>query len=211
MVRFNITRQKIHLANAGKYFSAFTVAVFGVLHPKYSQSEEDRTAHNIYRAAWIAVFVFATLYQFSWDVFMDWGLSVKNCRRLTFPKALYAVFVPADLALRFLWTLTLIPADTADGPITADGMKIIAPFLAIAEVFRRLGWTLIRVEYEHLCNADSFSRIDFVPLHGEEEEEEEKEEAAREEGRDKTSLVVELGIVGAAVAVVSSLAYFSPN
>jgi len=130
---------------------------------------------------------------------------------LTFPKWVYVAFVPADLLLRFLWTLTLIPDDTdSDGLVTYDIMRTIAPFLAISEVCRRLGWCLLRVENEFINNADSFSRIDFVPLQGEEGDSKEEEEE-KEEGRNIKTLVWELAVVGAAVCVISSLAYLAPH
>jgi len=85
MVRYNSTRERKHLFNAGKYFSAFTVVIFGVFNSNFSKKEDhdgddDAFAHNVYRAVWIAVFIAATLYQFWWDIFMDWGLSVRDCR-----------------------------------------------------------------------------------------------------------------------------------
>ncbi|GMI20799.1 hypothetical protein TeGR_g11742 [Tetraparma gracilis] len=209
MRRYNSTRERTHLMNAGKYFSAFTVVVFGVIHPDYAHGE-DSVAHNVYRGVWIGLFIFATLYQYTWDVLMDWGLSWTDCRKLTFPKWLYGIFIPLDLVMRFLWTLTLIPIDNDDGPFDTVIVQALSPFLAIVEVTRRLGWALLRIEHEYVSNKDSFERVDFVPVHGEEGGEQEEQER-EEEGKNLTSLVWELGLVGGGIIVVSTLAYISPS
>jgi hypothetical protein len=118
--------------------------------------------------------------------------------------------VPADLVLRFMWTLTLIPDDTEDGPVAYDFLVAVGPFLALFEVCRRLGWCLLRVENEFVSGSNNHTRVDFVPMHGEEGdskmEEEEKEE--RKDGKD---LIWEIGIVGGGIVVISSMAYFAPG
>jgi hypothetical protein len=61
-----------------------------------------------------------------------------------------------------------------------------------------------------VSNKDSFERVDFVPVHGEEGGEQEEQER-EEEGKNLTSLVWELGLVGGGIIVVSTLAYISPS
>jgi hypothetical protein len=53
--------------NAMKYATAQTVAMYGLHH-------KNATAKPV----WIAAFVFATLYQYAWDVFVDWDLVSKS-------------------------------------------------------------------------------------------------------------------------------------
>ncbi|CAN0493514.1 unnamed protein product, partial [Ectocarpus sp. 8 AP-2014] len=58
------TRQRWpHLGNALKYATAMSVSLFGTFQPQMKSSW-----------VWVFCFVFATLYQFSWDVVMDWDL-----------------------------------------------------------------------------------------------------------------------------------------
>ncbi|CAM9573445.1 unnamed protein product, partial [Phaeothamnion confervicola] len=52
-----------HLGNALKYATAMSVSLFGTFRPGLHDSP-----------TWISAFVGATLYQFAWDVFMDWDL-----------------------------------------------------------------------------------------------------------------------------------------
>ena len=78
---------------------------------------------NIFQASdyqYIGVAVFATLYSYSWDLVMDWGLlrgtqEGKNGwllrDRLKFPPIYYYFSILTNLILRFSWTLTLIPTN----------------------------------------------------------------------------------------------------
>lgn len=76
-----------HLANAAKYALSQTVTLFGAFHPLYleltpevrdpSNSNSNGSSNNnnnIFQGFWMLVFVGSSLYSFTWDVFMDWGL-----------------------------------------------------------------------------------------------------------------------------------------
>jgi len=69
-----------HLANAGKYALSQTVTLFGAFHPLYleygPQMREEKI--NLFQIFWLLVFVSSSLYSFTWDVFMDWGLGRKE-------------------------------------------------------------------------------------------------------------------------------------
>ncbi|CAN0440229.1 unnamed protein product, partial [Discosporangium mesarthrocarpum] len=52
-----------HLGNALKYATAMSVSLFGTFRPGLRNSK-----------MWVFCFVFATLYQYCWDIFMDWNL-----------------------------------------------------------------------------------------------------------------------------------------
>jgi len=125
-------------------------------------------------------FVGTTLYQYFWDVRMDWGLG--NCgSKNTFlrdkliykSKILYFLAIIIDLVLRFFWTLSLLP-EKGIGPFPVH-IQVCIPFLtplteattnaillqlyldpvfASAEVFRRSMWSYLRVEYEHTVRYD---------------------------------------------------------
>jgi hypothetical protein len=118
---------------------------------------------------WVFCFVLATVFQFVWDLTMDWGLVVRassrsasstSClgwslrhTRLLGPQWLYLVVISANLLLRFAWTLTLMPADVSKAEsLTLYGiiMNHIGPLIAAAEVARRMVWGFFRLEHEQL-------------------------------------------------------------
>ncbi|GMH85966.1 hypothetical protein TrST_g9959 [Triparma strigata] len=203
VVRYSTTRSPWpHLANAGKYFFAFTVVIFGVFHDSWTKGNADGSA---YRIVWIVFFGIATMYQWFWDVAMDWGIK-KGRPVYLFPKFVYVSFVPMDLVLRFLWVLSLVPYD-ASSPFGSNIVTATAPFLAIAEVFRRLAWCLLRVENEHISNASNYRKVNFVPL--EQFEGKEGEEGEEGERIMRRRLTLEIFGVLVLVGVVTSLAYFS--
>merc|ERR1712224_675698 len=94
-------------------------------------------------SVWVACFIFATLFQFSWDLTQDWGMIVispprhatatsastgvaaVDCligtsfsfrqTRLLGPVSTYILVIVFNLILRFSWTLTLLPAPVTVG------------------------------------------------------------------------------------------------
>jgi hypothetical protein len=197
-----------HLVNAGKYLSAFSVMIFGYIH------KDDMT--SLVHALWVASFILATIYQFTWDILVDWGLSKTsfflddNSRLL--PRKLYGAFIPLDLVLRFAWMMSLIPAktvDTAVRPFGDDLQTLLMPFLAAAEVARRMGWLLVRVENEFNCKKQEEEME--VTLLGTREEEEETDgnEEAEKESETKKWLLVELSFSVFVIGSITVLAYVS--
>jgi hypothetical protein len=65
------TRKKYHLFNAGKYMSAISVILFNTLHTTIDSGE-----WGTFRYIWIVAVVISTMYSFSWDIIMDWGLLI---------------------------------------------------------------------------------------------------------------------------------------
>ena len=148
-----------HMANAAKYTSAIVVISFGTFHPQLRENP-----------LWILCFVGATLFQFVWDLTMDWGLVVRassrgasaQCSflgwslrhtRLLGPQWVYLVVISANLLLRFAWTLTLLPADLSKAEsLTLYGVitKHVGPLIAAGEVARRMVWGFFRLEFEQL-------------------------------------------------------------
>ncbi|CAB1112597.1 unnamed protein product [Ectocarpus sp. CCAP 1310/34] len=128
------TRQRWpHLGNALKYATAMSVSLFGTFQPQMKSSW-----------VWVFCFVFATLYQFSWDVVMDWdllrwdGKSLRLRPRLLYRnKTLYTSVAVVNLLLRFLWTVTLVP-ENAPNLFPHDFQIYLSPFIAAAEIVRRL-------------------------------------------------------------------------
>mmetsp|Transcript_1491 Transcript_1491/g.2461 ORF Transcript_1491/g.2461 Transcript_1491/m.2461 type:complete len:847 (-) Transcript_1491:37-2577(-) len=122
-----------HMGNALKYTSAIVVIAYGTY-------QERLRSHPL----WIAALVFATLFQFTWDITQDWGMVeihppraaalmdisqstgvpgvdyILNCSigfretRLLGPAGVYALVMLFNLCLRFAWTLTLLPAPSEE-------------------------------------------------------------------------------------------------
>uniref|UniRef100_A0A7S3M1D3 EXS domain-containing protein n=1 Tax=Spumella elongata TaxID=89044 RepID=A0A7S3M1D3_9STRA len=142
-----------HIGNALKYTSAIVVISFGTFQPAIRSNP-----------VWIGAFVFATLFQFAWDLTQDWGmvqftpprhdiptasssgLAAVDClvhtrvsfrkTRLLGPLRNYLAVILFNLTLRFAWTLTLLPA-----PAVADGASPLFVF-----AMRHLGPLLASLE-----------------------------------------------------------------
>lgn len=169
-----------HMGNALKYTSAVLVISHGTFQPHLRQ--------NSY---WIASFVGATVFQFLWDVFQDWGMLIISLppavdkrrnenrsshnnsgsgrnnfldrlgdirirvrtKRLLGPAWIYFVVMIANLALRFAWTLTLLPTEdeeASEHSIYRSFLRHVGPFVAAAEIMRRMVWGFFRLEYEQI-------------------------------------------------------------
>ncbi|KAL3772850.1 hypothetical protein ACHAWO_002680 [Cyclotella atomus] len=168
-----------NLPNAFKYAMSQTVTLFGTFHPLYLMSARNhditeegtdiilKHRKNLFQAFWMCLFIASSLYSFIWDVYMDWGLGRKEFGflgpRLMFPsKSYYYMVICADLILRFMWVLTLVPPDS--------GAKFELPAYLTAvtmtvELFRRTIWSFFRLEHEQRQNTLGFRRVHVVPLH----------------------------------------------
>jgi hypothetical protein len=174
LVRYRDTGRRMpHLPNALKYAVAHTVVIFSAYH-REELTPRSRNDFDATQVAFLACFVFATLYQYVWDVRMDWmlgrwgdGSGSRGLRaRLMYAPVVYWVAVVADFFLRFIWTLTLVPSDAESLPIAFRSITLhLKPLLGAIEILRRGMWSLIRVESQHLSNYERFRRIDFIPLH----------------------------------------------
>ena len=121
-----------HIGNALKYTSAIFVISYGIYQP-----------HIRHNPIWIGCFIFATLYQFIWDLTQDWGMIIITPPRhmiathlssgissidcllnttISFRRTrllgsiyIYIIVILFNLLLRFSWTLTLLPVPIDDG------------------------------------------------------------------------------------------------
>jgi hypothetical protein len=72
--------------------------------------------YQILSSLYVPLYVFSTLYSYTWDITMDWGL-LRGTKpghrllrdRLKYPKYLYYFSAITNFFLRFAWLLTLIP------------------------------------------------------------------------------------------------------
>lgn len=110
-----------HLANATKYALSQTVTLFGAFHPLYMEylPETRNQELNLFQIFWMIVFVSSSLYSFTWDVFMDWGLGRREYNflgpSLMYPRRYYYYAVMAidlgtynnlPLVLHTVWDFT---------------------------------------------------------------------------------------------------------
>ncbi|KAL3800524.1 hypothetical protein ACHAW5_009034 [Stephanodiscus triporus] len=145
---------------------------------------------TLFQYFWFGLFISSSLYSFCWDVYMgestngtkecnqciscirhhtiiDWGLGRRDCGylgpRLMFPKqSCYYCVICADLVLRFMWVLTLVPPQSGAQFILPNYLSAIQMIL---ELFRRTIWGFFRLEHEHRQNTEGFRRVTVVPLH----------------------------------------------
>ena len=96
-----------HLANAFKYAMSQTVTLFGAFHPLYLLHNRHQAGKiNWFQFFWLILFVSSSLYSFTWDVYMDWGLGRKKYgwlgQTLMYPRRYYYYSVMAlDLGKSF--------------------------------------------------------------------------------------------------------------
>ena len=159
-----------HLANASKYALAQLVTLTGAFHPLYlevalrnGKSNHDRH----YQFFWTFIFFASSLYSFTWDVYMDWGLGRKEYGylgpRLMYPKkSVYYCTIAMDLVLRSMWVLSLLPPSSGAAFALPQYLYSLQ---VILELFRRTVWGFFRLENEHRSNVSGYRRVDFVPLH----------------------------------------------
>jgi len=167
-----------NLANAFKYAMSQTVTLFGAFHPLYmlhmnkkmlyeAEIALESNANNIFQVFWMGLFICSSLYSFTWDVYMDWGLGKPQYQglgpRLMFPNRLhyYGVIV-IDLVLRFMWVSTLLPPQSG---ASFELPQYLTALTMSLELMRRTLWGFFRLEHEHRANTEGYRRVDFVPLH----------------------------------------------
>jgi len=158
-----------HLGNAMKYATAMMVGLYGLNHKNAKSSP-----------IWIASFVFATLYQYTWDIFMDWDLvRFEPPSRSTKRKSSFRPGAKGHKGLlggwRVVWRRPLLyhrPGVYLAIAVANLGLRFfwtlslipeggeeawqktiqvrLSPVLAGAEICRRCVWSFLRLENEHL-------------------------------------------------------------
>lgn len=200
-----------HLANSFKYALSQTVTLFGAFHPLYLlhyHKKDNMWGTDLFQLFWMGLFVTSSLYSWFWDVYVDWGLGRVDYAflgpRLMFPKKLhYYSVIFADLFLRFMWVLTLVPPQSGAKFELPNYLNAIT---MIVELFRRTLWSFFRLENEHRCNTSQFRRVDFVPLHFDTGHNHKYKQKAEERGWTVLAEVLAVSIAVIAVSVSSIIA-----
>jgi xenotropic and polytropic retrovirus receptor 1 len=192
--RYNDTgKRHPNLPNALKYALAMLVTLAGVFNPALKERDKN-TAITPFQIFWIMAYFASTLYSWAWDVIMDWNVFDFNnkeggyvrSRRVIENVWVYYIVSFVDLILRFFWTWTLIPNESAANFSALN--LFMAPFAAILEIFRRSMWSVFRLENEQLNNTAGYRDVTHIPLHyeskfdmksGEEPQSEEDKEKLR--------------------------------
>ena len=146
-----------YLGNSLKYFLAAQVVILGVFF------EPQKKNHF---SIWVVLYVFATVYQILWDIFMDWEMfswKIRDNRfelrknRLYSSKSVYVAIMVLNIILRFGWILNFIPMQylsqttgVLEYTFSADFSTFVSPLLACAEIIRRTLWGFLRFELEAL-------------------------------------------------------------
>jgi len=160
--RYQLTKQKANLGNAGKYGVACSVVIVGGING-YQTYPGTWTPM---RDAWLVAFIFATCYNYLWDIFMDWGLGNRGYNMLR--KQLlyrphvwvYYYVICSNLIFRFAWTAYITPVQIDVG----IQPEFFATILALVEIFRRFTWSVFRVEYEQVHNIGENRALTFATL-----------------------------------------------
>eukprot|EP00128_Syssomonas_multiformis_P001712 Colp12_sorted_trinity150504_noHs@20065 len=154
-----------HLTNAGKYSTTFLVVIFSSLDAiSRAQSGAD---WSTLRTWWVVAAAASSCYAYVWDVRMDWGLFSSNTnkspllrRELLYPPWFYYSCVVGDILFRLLWILTTSPQQFGIS-LQSD---VFVSVIALAELFRRFVWNMVRVENEYLNDCGNFRADVNVPL-----------------------------------------------
>ncbi|XP_045540041.1 xenotropic and polytropic retrovirus receptor 1 [Papilio machaon] len=150
-----------HLVNAGKYSTTFFVVLFATLRTMYSQNYTD-SYDNPFLYAWFVCQLVSSLYTYTWDVKMDWGLfscgpSAENKflrEEIVYSPGFYYFAIVEDFVLRFIWTVSFVL--TENKLVSGETMvSILSPL----EVIRRFIWNFFRLENEHLNNCGKFRAV----------------------------------------------------
>ncbi|KAK0181164.1 hypothetical protein PV327_003470 [Microctonus hyperodae] len=155
-----------HLANAGKYSTTFLVVITATLRQYYANNYSNHL-ESPWLWLWVVSCVINSIYSYTWDIKMDWGLLDSNAGENKFLREevvysaagfYYFAFVE-DFILRFIWIPSYILVEYKY--VSSDLMtSIIAPL----EVFRRFIWNFFRLENEHLNNCGKFRAVRDISI-----------------------------------------------
>ncbi|XP_012286703.1 xenotropic and polytropic retrovirus receptor 1 homolog isoform X1 [Orussus abietinus] len=155
-----------HLVNAGKYSTTFLVVISATLR-SYHADKYTNNWDSPWLWMWLASCIFNSIYSYTWDIKMDWGLLDSNAGENKFLReevvyssaSFYYFAIIEDFFLRFSWVASYILIEY--GYISNDLMTSIS---APLEVFRRFIWNFFRLENEHLNNCGKFRAVRDISI-----------------------------------------------
>lgn len=158
--RYVVTSSVEHLVNSMKYALSLTVILVNALHNILDVDE-----WGPFRILWLVVIIFSTLFNFTWDVTMGWGLLRRGSKHnfllrdhLMYPIPMYYAAIAFNLVARFAWAGTLSLNFFPEANI-----EFFRFFFGSVELLRRAVWSLLRVEWEMMCNDEQSRKHEFVP------------------------------------------------
>eukprot|EP01105_Mastigella_eilhardi_P018854 TRINITY_DN43_c0_g1_i1.p1 TRINITY_DN43_c0_g1~~TRINITY_DN43_c0_g1_i1.p1 ORF type:complete len:815 (+),score=147.70 TRINITY_DN43_c0_g1_i1:34-2478(+) len=149
------SHDKWPLVNAGKYLSNILVSLCAGLHGTFP-------ANPFFTVAWCILALLSTTYNYSWDLYFDWGM-MRNFRRKPFllrdtlmfrRQWVYYIVMLVNLLMRLGWVFTISP--TTIGFFSPFQKEVLGSVLACIEIMRRGMWNVYRVENEHINNCDKY-------------------------------------------------------
>ncbi|UKJ90192.1 hypothetical protein MACJ_001123 [Theileria orientalis] len=150
----------LHMGNMIKYVSAMICVIISSI--KWSSLTQVQSSALI-----VTCYLLATLYNFLWDYFIDWGLSLppnifkrRNNRKM-YGKNSYYLACLVNLVCRFTWALTVTPFTMMED--REISLNILILIISIVEIFRRIVWVTFRMETEHLLNSYKYRTALWVP------------------------------------------------
>lgn len=148
--RYKYNRHPSNLGNAGKYTVACIVVIVGGING-YQNYPGTWTPM---RFVWLGAFIVATMYNFTWDIFMDWDLGKPKYhflrKQLLYRPHVWVYYylIFSNLLFRFAWTAYITPTQIYVG----IAPQFFATILAVVEILRRFTWSVFRVEREQVAN-----------------------------------------------------------
>jgi hypothetical protein len=144
-----------HVINGIKYMAAIVTTIVagidGIFFPAAGWSA--------IRITWLVCNVLGTFIRLYWDFRMDWGvIPMQNAKQRKYSMKFFVFSIVFNLLARFMWLFAFVIKIT-----TAAVFNFII-VLGSVEVLRRGLWNLIRVENEHVNNADRFRAVTDVPI-----------------------------------------------
>ena len=142
--------------NCGKYLFSILLAV----------SSYYASTVSFFSKTWLLIGVVSTIYSFSWDIKMDYGMLQKGANyplrnKLSYSKKqVYYVALILNFFMRFAWGLTITP----DYVYTFVRPEFFLMLLYLIEMFRRGMWNFFRVELKHIEICSQFKVCPPVSL-----------------------------------------------
>ncbi|KAL9642144.1 hypothetical protein ABK040_007149 [Willaertia magna] len=171
--------QKSQLLNALKYLCALLVIIFNTLHVNLERADD----WGPFRWIWIFIIPVSTLYAFTWDILMDWGLFtikrynkttdtnnsiltkvkrilgfeiVMRNRRLYRNKGVYRLAILFNCIARFAWAGTI-------STFSKQSKEYLNIVFGSIELCRRCNWSVYRLEWAAISNDEGFRKHVTVP------------------------------------------------